>query len=1794
MASITGSASIDWADVLLPELDVAGDIARVHVLLEEVSEAIDIGSNELVSASRSRFVFDVFDPIEGRVTYRGSRFGTDDAVITSVQFASSETAERFSLVGVIDDRGSSDKVTTLTYRSPDGSYTVSASGNITERTNAHDGTVTSVVISASGYKIRLTGKLTLDGNEITDVTTLTGNVTALSVSGAGGTIDITGIAIPFDVVQSIEAMGDVFTIVAPYLTGNDNIAYAYSLGMSLDGGPGNDTIAGGSALDTLVGGSGDDHFTLRSLDDSVVVENPGEGGDTVRLAWNVSAPTTVDVAQFENVENLLAAGTGAFHLTGDDAGNALTGNASGNALTGGEGDDTLDGKGSVDTMTGGPGDDFFVVDRASDVVLENADEGSDTVRITYATKPVQTLDLGLLHGGHLEGLHAAGAGPWRLVGNERDNVLTGNASANRLTGGAGNDTMTGGAGNDLYFVDSPHDVVVEAAKGGTDSVRSSSGFALGPNVESLLLTDAGGHALIGNASRNAITGNLGDDTLEGAGGNDTLRGGAGNDLYVAGVGKDSIVESAGGGEDTVQSVASFSIAALAHVEHITLAGSAHANATGNAGANLLIGNDGNNRLDGRGGADTMSGGVGDDLYILDRDSDVVDEAADGGGDTVRLAYTAATPALIDLNVMFNNVEHVDITGSGVFHLAGDGADNALAGNASRNGIAGGDGNDTLDGRGGVDTMTGGAGDDLYVLDRASDVVLEVPGGGYDSARLSYGVNSTTIIDLALLFDGNIESVHAAGAGAFRLYGNDEDNALTGNSSANVLDGRAGEDTMTGGAGNDTYYVDSPDDLVVEAAKGGTDTVRSAAAAYVLTANVERLILTGTGQSGTGNALRNTITGTAGDDTLDGGGGNDTLRGGAGNDTYLVGDGTDTVVEGAEGGEDAIYSSASFSIASAAHVEQLTLTGSANTNATGNGLRNILTGNGGNNRLDGRSGIDTMRGGLGDDTYVLDSLDDVAEEDADGGSDTVQLAFDVGGLAVDLSLFPNIERIEILGDGRFDIAGTDGDDVLTGNASANLLSGGAGNDTLDGKGGRDTLAGGPGDDVFIVDRGSDVISETAGEGSDTARISYNVASTTTIDLSLLFGGQVENAEIAGTGAFRIIGTAGHNLLVGNASANRLSGGAGNDTLDGRAGRDTMIGGAGDDVFVLDRVSDIVMESPGGGSDTVRLLYDSAPMTINLAADYGGVIENVELLGTGAINLTGNSSHNRLIGNTSRNVLVGGEGNDTLDGGGGNDQMTGGLGDDVYVVRDPSAFFLEFSNQGIDTVLYDFVPSETYRARLDAGMENVEILSSGRFDISGNFENNALTGNSDDNVIDGGGGSDTMRGAGGNDQYFVGNYGDVVIEEPGGGSRDSVFAHIDDLFGTYTLPEHVEDLSLGHRLANGTGNALDNTIVGGTNNNILSGLGGNDVLQAKLGTDTLLGGQGDDTLIGESGDELRGGQGNDVYHTSVRMDPWFTLDVTGEVGHPILDGESLHLDAGAAFFPPRITVSLFVMTSADVNDPDRAELLIAQGSTTLWDMRFGSYTAGLNFGVGTFPSQTLGARPPTDEISHFFLGGAGLSSAAGSFTINTWEVVPAPGGWELVSLDMDFEYYVEGNPAALTGKVVYGDPVPSFLDAVFEEDGQGVDTVVASADAATSGIVDLAGSNVENVTLTGAGNVGVIGTGADNVLVGNDGDNSLEGKAGNDTLTGGDGEDRFVFSVLDLDTIADFTSGEDRIVLDSAVFGALVPGGGVDGFVFYDEETGGLYYDADGAGEGTPVQFATLSGAPALAGADVEVI
>jgi len=733
---------------------------------------------------------------------------------------------------------------------------------------------------------------------------------------------------------------------------------------------------------------------------------------------------------------------------------------------------------------------------------------------------------------------------------EKINGLGGNET---IWADGGNDSVEGGAGNDFLHGGDGNDLITDL--GGDD----------------FLWGDAGNDVLKAGDGIDQVIGGVGNDTLYGGLGGDNVNGGEGDDVIYGGDGKvvNGVLDVTDGADGL----------------------------NGGRGNDTIYGGGGNDVIDGGDGDDLIYGGIdnnlldgfsGNDIFIVDATQfgyqnafngglghDIVDYRASNGqilagvkvGVNVDLSNVGAgivIPAGRNVKDVFLSIEEVygsafndTITTGNAIQVDALGnpilgpnglplpVDSTARGMAGNDNLTGGLGNDTLDGGTGSDTMAGLAGDDVYLVDAAGDVVIEAAASG----------NDTVISSITYTLGANLENLTLDGVAAINGTGNALNNVITGNAAANILDGLAGADTMIGGAGNDTYVVDNSADQIIELGGGGTDSVL-ASASYVLSANVENITLTGAANiNATGNASNNLITGNAGNNILDGGAGIDTLVGGAGDDTYIVDSTTDVITELALGGTDTIESSVTFSLVALPNVENLTLTGLAAINGTGNAAANVITGNSAANILDGGSGIDTLVGGAGNDTYIVDSTTDTITELVGGGTDTVQAS-----VTYSLAALANVENLTLTGVAAINGTGNAANNVITGNSAANILDGGAGTDTL---------VGGAGNDTYIVDSTTDTITELAAEGTDT------VQSSVTFSLAAL--ANVENLTLTGATAINGTGNAGANLITGNGAANILNGGAGSDTLTGGLGADTFRVAALTDSLItaMDSVTDFVI-------------------------------------------------------------------------------------------------------------------------------------------------------------------------------------------------------------------------------------------------------------------------------------------------------------------------------------------------------------------------------------------------------------------------------------------------------------------------------------------------------------------------------------------------------------------------------------------------------------------------------------------
>jgi Ca2+-binding RTX toxin-like protein len=951
---------------------------------------------------------------------------------------------------------------------------------------------------------------------------------------------------------------------------------------------------------------------------------------------------------------------------GTSFGDFLGGALGADQIYGGLGDDSLDGGGDNDLLEG---------ERGNDTI--HGGDGDDNIR-GDAT-------------GNLN------PGDDQLFGDGGDDTLYGGAGNDHYDGGTGYNlldynfetTFSGDTGTHGVIVNMSTAALVNVSVAGIATITVAAGSAIdarnytdtlvsiqqlgGTGFDDILVGSDNGGVLYGNGGKDFIKGGSGADDLLGGDGDDQLFGREGDNLYYGGAGDDTYTggtlkgfgqwdeisyEFDLGGSGIVVAYSATGNVTITDTEGYVETGTSIEEVRGSQYADSFKGNSGDDWAEGLESADIFNMGTGRDGVAYDREAyfgatqgvivnistTTVSVALQNGLERVIAGRARDSFGFTDTLISVEDVDGTDFDDA----IYGNGDDNYLRGFDGKDILLGGAGKDTIIGGAGADNMIGGDGDDLYVVDLATDSVVETNSnsaiGGIDKVAFD-GLTGTYVLT------ANVEILELVGTSAINGAGNALANHITGNSAANTINGGVGSDVMTGGDGSDIYTVDNVGDSVVEAAgiaAGISDSIHSSVT-FTSKANVERLFLTGsnainaTGLNGQadfliGNASSNTLTGLGGDDILNGGLGADSLVGGANNDTYYVDNLGDIVTELAgttNGTNDIVNSIISFT--NAANVERLNLTGTANVNATGlatqidilvgNSGKNILTGLGGNDILIGGFGADVMVGGAGNDVIYVDNILDVATEVAGEGLDSIYASVSFVNQA-------NVERLILSGLGNIDATGlSTQNDQLFGNAGSNKLEGLDGNDLLDGKGGIDTLIGGNGNDSYYVDDVNDVVTEVAGIAAGTVD---NIYST----VSLTNRANVERVTLQGSANLNATGldTQG-DMLFGNSGANILDGKDGADLLVGGFGNDTLTGGLGNDSFRFDKALSALTNKDtitdyNVVNDTIQL--DNAIFT-ELFATLGNPIStgtmNATLFGFAATS----DANDRIIYNTTTGEL-----------------------------------------------------------------------------------------------------------------------------------------------------------------------------------------------------------------------------------------------------------------------------------------------------------------------------------------------------------------------------------------------------------------------------------------------------------------------------------------------------------------------------------------------------------------------------
>ena len=1302
------------------------------------------------------------------------------------------------------------------------------------RENAGEGNDT-VVIKDKTYSIAaqlnlenitLTGAVSASATGNTNANILIGNDGSNTLDGLSGADAMTGLR--GNDVYIVDNIGDTVAEGGTDGAGFDEVRASVTYGLVVDienltltgsaniNGTGNDltnTLTGNAGLNTLAGGLGDDYYYVQNSGD-VVSENAGEGNERLFTTVNFNMDTNAD-----QVEILTLLGTLSINGTGNALDNTINGNTGINVIFGRGGEDTIHGNAGNDVIHGEGETDTLFGDAGNDTLLGG--DGDDF-----------TVD--------------GGAG---------NDILNGGNGNDGLLGRAGIDTFIGGLGDDYFEVTEANEKITEFIGEGSDTVGTSLlSFTLAPvtatqELENLSLFGAAvtgigneiGNVIGGNAKGNTLMGmagndvllddqlgDAGNDTLNGGSGVDIMRGGIGNDVYIVDNAADQVTEGVEEGLDAIYSSVTYDMGpvAIGEIEYLYLTGTGNINGTGNDEDNTLVGNAGIN---------TLAGGLGSDGFIVNNMSDIIVEYAGEGFDTI---YSSISYTMAAFTASYH-VEGLTLTGTLAINGTGNTNDNFLTGNT------------------GINTLRGGLGNDGYFVDDLDDMnidtFIENIGEGADdyifaeitvtlkTASATYDIENITLSDDDELSNFNISA-----------FGNALDNTLTGNRGNNTLNGSTGADYMIGDKGNDTFFIDTVADFVTEAAGEGNDTINSNYT-YSLTTDIDEvenltlyggLAINGEGNNFIniliGNIASNTLTAHDGGDTLDGGGDADVLIGGAGNDLYIVDNSLDVITELVGEGTDTVQNSASFDMTTQVpgDLEIMIMTGAANINGTGNALGNTMTGNTGNNTINGGVGTDTLRGLAGDDFLIGGD----AKDTMDGGIGIDTMA---GNLGDDVYIITSATKtiIEAFGEGIDEVRSTlthtlasnvenltlEGSAPVNGfgNNLGNFIKGNAAVNTLDGATGVDTLEGGGGSDIFIVDDAADTVNESGGGG-----VADTILSSVTYDMGVSATGEVENLTLTGSANIDGYGNGEHNTITGNVGIN------------------TMNGAMGNDFYVVQTLSDVVIDVVGEGEDTIL-------SAITWALNNIEETENIFLQGTAAINATGNDLGNSLIGNSGKNILNGGLGDDTY-----------GLG--ISATNDT----IVLDTGGNDTVIV----GASYNISARADLENIWLTGTGLFNAVGNANANSLIGNSGKNTLNGGTGADFMVGGLGDDTFYVDNVGDITVDDldrpdqeplilqdpdilPGG--KDTVISSV-----SYALSEFLDNLTLTNvaTALNGSGNDLTNIIKGNSFNNVLNG---------GRGGDTLDGGAGNDSYyIDAAGDVIKDTSGIDHVFSSLGF---YTLGV-----------------------------------------------------------------------------------------------------------------------------------------------------------------------------------------------------------------------------------------------------------------------------------------------------------------------------
>ena len=447
----------------------------------------------------------------------------------------------------------------------------------------------------------------------------------------------------------------------------------------------------------------------------------------------------------------------------------------------------------------------------------------------------------------------------------------------------------------------------------------------------------------------------------------------------------------------------------------------------------------------------------------------------------------------------------------------------------------------------------------------------------------------------------------------------------------------------------------------------------------------------------------------------------------------------------------------------------------------------------------------------------------------------------------------------------------GNNSIIGNSGNNTLIGGIGNDCIKGGNGDDIIDCGTGTDSVIyngiysdysityVYKNSESqtwqsISVSGSEGTDTIinaeslRFSDKVYSLNQAPIFTLFKSNVgagdednqitinfndlqtqgDQADVDGTiTSFVIKGITTGSLLIGSSAGTATAWNSSNNTVDAKHQAYWLP--VANTNGTLDAFT--VVSKDNGGLESIMPIQT----TVKVIA--------MNDLPSGSVTITGSTNLNEIL--TATNTLA------DFDGLGAITYQWMANGTVILGATESSFRIVQDQVEKTITVQASYTDRQGTLEHVTSASTNVVTNT-----INGTVGNDKLVGTNVSDILNGGKGADSMKGGLGSDTYYVDNRGDKVFERKNAGT-DTVYSSI-----SFILGANIENLTLtGKSPINGTGNEINNSLLGNAGANKISGLGGNDLLFGGLGKDKLTGGTGKDTFDFNTGLEIGKGASRD---------------------------------------------------------------------------------------------------------------------------------------------------------------------------------------------------------------------------------------------------------------------------------------------------------------------------------------------